>query len=160
MLTTVPQQDTGNLDQPQIVGGFFLVTHQNRPALRKPAQRALHHPTPRRITFLAHLIELLFADAPDVWDVIAFFREFSRGSLVITFVQAQILRRALGGLWRSTTMASSVASRSLKSGTFAPAITTARGPPSASTKRERFTPFFPLSVGLGPIWSPQNGPCP
>src|SRR5215213_5109725 len=35
-------------------------------------------------------------------------------------------------------MASSVASRSLKSGTFAPAITTARGPPSASTKRERF----------------------
>src|SRR5215210_562204 len=99
VLTPVPQQDTGNLDQPQIVGGFFLVTHQNRPALRKPAQRALHHPTPRRITFLAHFIELLFADAPDVWDVIAFFREFSGGSLVIAFVQAQILRRALGGLW-------------------------------------------------------------
>jgi hypothetical protein len=29
----------------------------------------------------------------------AFFREFSGGSLVITFVHAQILRRALGGLW-------------------------------------------------------------
>src|SRR5215218_5319432 len=53
-------------------------------------------------------------------------------------------------------MASSVASSSLKSGTFAPAITAARGPPSASTRRERFTPFFPLSVGLGPIWSPKT----
>src|ERR671910_631055 len=57
-------------------------------------------------------------------------------------------------------MASSVASSSLKSGTFAPAITTARGPPSASTRRERFTPFFPLSVGLGPTRSPQKEPCP
>src|SRR5215212_7449726 len=82
MLTPVPQQDTGNLDQPQIVGGLFIVTHQNRPALRKPAQRALNHPTPRRITFLAHLIELLFADAPDMWDVIAFFHEFSTRLLV------------------------------------------------------------------------------
>src|SRR5215210_1212796 len=99
VLTPVPQQDTGNLDQPQIVGGSFLVTHQNRPALRKPAQRALHHPTPRRITFLAHLIELLFCDAPDVWDVVAFLREFSGDSLVITFVQPQVLRSALGRLW-------------------------------------------------------------
>jgi hypothetical protein len=85
VLTRVAQQDTGNLDQPQIVGGLLLLTHQNRPALRKPAQRALH-PTPRRITFLAHLIELLLADAPDVWDVIAFFGEFCGGSLLITFV--------------------------------------------------------------------------
>src|SRR5215217_4493573 len=53
-------------------------------------------------------------------------------------------------------MASSVASSSLKSGTVAPAIAAARGPPSASTRRERFTPFFPLSVGLGPIWSPKT----
>ena len=60
------------------------------------------------------------------------------------------------GSGRSTTMASSVASSSLKSATFAPAITTARGPPSASTKMERFTPFFPLSVGLGPTRSPKT----
>jgi hypothetical protein len=52
-------------------------------------------------------------------------------------------------------MASSVASKSLKSGTFAPAITTERGPPSASTSRERLTPFLALSVGLGPTRSPK-----
>src|SRR5215213_6921335 len=96
MLTTVPQQDAGHLDQPQVVGGLLLVAYQDGAALRQPAQRALHYPS------------------------------------------------------------SSWASSSLKSGTFAPAITAARGSPSASTRRERFTPFFPLSVGLGPIWSPQT----
>src|SRR5215213_10234769 len=52
-------------------------------------------------------------------------------------------------------MASSVASNSLKSGTFAPAITTERRPPSASTSRERLSPFLALSVGLGPTRSPK-----
>jgi hypothetical protein len=64
------------------------------------------------------------------------------------------------GSGRATTMASSVALSSLKSGTLAPAITTESGPPSASTSTERLTPFLALSVGLGPIWSPQNEPCP
>src|SRR5918994_976309 len=54
-------------------------------------------------------------------------------------------------------MASSVASSSLKSGMFAPPITTESGPPSASTRRERFTPFLHLSVGLAPTRSPQTG---
>src|SRR5215207_3180462 len=49
-----------------------------------------------------------------------------------------------------------VSSSSLKSGTLAPAITTESGPPSASTKIERLTPILALSVGLGPIWSPQG----
>src|SRR5215210_5547388 len=53
-------------------------------------------------------------------------------------------------------MASSVASKSLKSGTLAPAITTERGPPSASTRRERLTPTLALSVGLGPTRSPKT----
>ena len=35
-----------------------------------------------------------------------------------------------------------------------------RGPPEASTRRERFTPFLPLSVELAPTRSPQNGPFP
>src|SRR5690242_16185966 len=37
---------------------------------------------------------------------------------------------------------------------LATATTTASGPPSASTRRERFTPGLARSVGLGPIWSP------
>src|SRR5215217_6436417 len=57
-------------------------------------------------------------------------------------------------------MASSVASKSLKSGTLAPAITTERGPPVASTRIERLTPTLALSVGLGPTRYPQNVPCP
>src|SRR5215217_3406035 len=57
-------------------------------------------------------------------------------------------------------MASSVASRSLKSGTLAPETTTESGPPSASTRTERLTPFLALSVGLGPMRSPQNEPYP
>src|SRR5579859_1291522 len=52
-------------------------------------------------------------------------------------------------------MASSVAASSLVSWTLAPAITTPSGPPAASTKRLRFTPRLPRSVGLGPMRSPQ-----
>jgi hypothetical protein len=40
--------------------------------------------------------------------------------------------------------------------TFAAPTTTANGPPSASTKRLRFTPFLPLSVGFEPMRSPQK----
>src|SRR4051812_24775167 len=57
-------------------------------------------------------------------------------------------------------MVSSVASKSLKSGTFAPAIISESGPPSASTRIERLTPFLARSVGFGPKRSPQNAPCP
>ena len=48
------------------------------------------------------------------------------------------------GSGRSMTMASSVASKSLKSGTFAPAMTAESGPPSASTRIERLTPTLAL----------------
>src|SRR5215217_4209497 len=66
VLTTVPQQDRGDLDESQIVEGLFLVTHQNRPALGKPAQRPFHYPSPRRITLLPSAIFLLLADAPSL----------------------------------------------------------------------------------------------
>ena len=64
------------------------------------------------------------------------------------------------GCGRSTTMASRVASNSLASCTFAPATTMLKGPPSPSTRRLRLVPALPRSVGLGPIRSPQNVPCP
>ena len=35
-----------------------------------------------------------------------------------------------------------------------------KGPPSPSTRRLRLVPALPRSVGLGPIRSPQNVPCP
>ena len=48
----------------------------------------------------------------------------------------------------------------LASCTFAPATTMLKGPPSPSTRRLRLVPALPRSVGLGPIRSPQNVPCP
>src|SRR5215204_1303408 len=61
------------------------------------------------------------------------------------------------GLACSTTTASSVAAKSFASWTLAPATTTESGPPPASTKMLLFTPFFALSVGLGPMRSPKMG---
>src|SRR5215216_7042043 len=72
MLTAVPQQDAGYLDEPQVVGGLLLIAHQDRSALREPAQRPLHHPPPRRVALLARgVVELLLADPADVRNVAA-----------------------------------------------------------------------------------------
>src|SRR5215208_226233 len=99
MLTTVPQQDTGDLDQPQIVGGLLLVAHQNGAAFREPAQCALHHPSPRRVTLLPGAIFLLLADAPYVGGVAAGLHcLLDLRSLVVALVQAQMLGRPLRGL--------------------------------------------------------------
>src|SRR5215216_912803 len=99
MLTTVPQQDTGDLDQPQVVGGLLLVAHQNGAAFREPAQCALHHPSPRRVTLLPGAIFLLLADAPYVGGVAAgLHRLLDLRSLVVALVQAQMLGRPLRGL--------------------------------------------------------------
>src|SRR5829696_2481245 len=59
MLTTVPQQDAGDLNQPQIVGGLLLVAYQDGAALRQPAQRTLHYPSSSWITLLSLQVFLL-----------------------------------------------------------------------------------------------------
>src|SRR5215203_3084466 len=86
MLTPIPQQDAGHLDQPQVVGSLLVVTHQYGPAFRQPAQCTFHHPTPRRIAFHTRIIEFLFDDLP-------------RWRFVVALVQAQVLitRRLFGG---------------------------------------------------------------
>src|SRR5581483_7838925 len=61
------------------------------------------------------------------------------------------------GSGRSRATASMVSASSWASGTLAPAITIASGPPSASTSRLCFTPGLPRSVGLGPRSSSQAG---
>src|SRR4051812_47223223 len=99
MVAPIPQQDAGHLDQPQVVRGLLLVAHQDGSALREPAQSSLHHPSPRRIAFLARIVFLLLADTPDVRDVAVTLEHFPSRSLVVTLVQAQVLRRLLGGLW-------------------------------------------------------------
>src|SRR4051795_10145514 len=60
------------------------------------------------------------------------------------------------GSGRSTTIASIVAFNSFCSTTFAPAITTPRGPPSPSVSRLFLVPFLPRSVGFLPVFFPPE----
>src|SRR3954454_14380562 len=97
MLTTVPQQDAGDLDQPQIVGGLLLVAYQDGAALRQPAQRALHYPSSRRITLVPFRVLLLFPDASDMRLVVVALHHFPSGLFVVALAQTQMLRSLLGG---------------------------------------------------------------
>src|SRR5829696_1080527 len=162
MLTTVPQQDTGDLDQPQVVGGLLLVAHQNGAAFREPAQCALHHPSPRRVTLLPGAIFLLLADAPYVGGVAAGLHRLLDllRSLVVALVQAQMLGRPLRGLGALDHHGVERGFEQLEVRYVRPGHYDSQRPSPASTSRERFTPFLPLSVGLGPTRSPQNAPCP
>src|SRR5215218_8707501 len=97
MLTTVPQQDTGHLDQPQVVGGLLLVAYQDGAALRQPAQRALHYPSSSWITLLCLRVLLLFSDASDMRLVVVALHDFPSGLFIVALIQAQMLRSLLGG---------------------------------------------------------------
>src|SRR5215203_3699091 len=97
MLTTVPQQDAGDLDQPQIVGSLLLVAYQDGAALRQPAQRPLHYPSSSRITLVSLKVLLLFSDASDMRLVVVALHHFPSGLFVVALVQAQMLRSLLGG---------------------------------------------------------------
>src|SRR4051812_43016171 len=165
MPTVVPEQYTGHFDQPQVVGGFLLVAHQDRSALRQPAQRALHYPPPppRRVALLCRAgLKLLLADPADVRHVLPIPHLLPGRLVVVGLLQAQVLqelpRSASGTLEHDGIESRGQSSPSSR--TFAPATTTASAPPSASTSKERFTPFLALSVGLGAMRSSQNGPCP
>src|ERR687892_1124212 len=98
MLTTVPQQDAGDLNQPQVVGGLLLVAYQDGAALRQPAQRALHYPSSSWITLLSLRVLLLFSDASDMRLVVVALHHFPSGLFVVAFIQTQMLLRLLGGL--------------------------------------------------------------
>jgi hypothetical protein len=92
MLTTVPQQNTGDLDESQIIDGLLLVAYQDRAAFRKPAQSTLHHPSPRRVSLLARPVELLLADAPYVGSVATgLHRLLDDLPLVIALIQTQMM---------------------------------------------------------------------
>ena len=82
------------------------------------------------------------------------------GLVVVALVQAEVLR-IVGlrfGPLQHDRLDGPV--RSWASGTLAPAIVIASGPPSFSTRRLFFTPLLARSVGLGPTRPPLFGPCP
>src|SRR5271166_4580209 len=76
------KQTAGELDQAQVVLPMLVVTDQDRPALRQPCQRPLHHPAPCLATPGKPLLPAVLTDRPDVADV--------------PLVQAQVLLDLLG----------------------------------------------------------------
>src|SRR5919107_1500044 len=98
MLTRVPQQDASNLNYPQVVGGLLLAAYQDGAALRQPAQRAFHYPSPCRITLLPLQVLLLFSEASDMRLVVVALHHFPSGLFIVAFIQTQMLLRLLGGL--------------------------------------------------------------
>src|SRR5215204_2561807 len=125
MLTTVPQQDAGHLDQPQVVGGLLLVS-----------------------------------DASDMRLVVVALHDFPSGLFIVALIQAQMLRSLLGGFGTLHHHGVERGFEQLEVRYVRSGYHRCQRFSVGSTRRERFTPFFPLSVGLGPIWSPQNEPCP
>ena len=156
---TVPRQDTGHLDQPQVVGGL---SYKDRMA--RHFEKASPACAPPPIASPDNVSLLPNPSSPRRW---AGVEGCSRGAppppeLVACRSPCRSGLRSLLGAFEepSTTIASMMSSSSLKSGMLAPAITTESGPPSASTKIERLTPSLALSVGLGPICNPKTGLAP
>src|SRR5215213_3555413 len=148
MLTTVPQQDAGHLDQPQVVGGLLLVAYQDGAALRQPAQRALHYPSSSWITLLSLRVLLLFSDASDMRLVVVALHDFPSGLFIVALIKAQMLRSLLGGFEQLEV-------RYVRSGYH---------------RCQRFSvglhekgalhPILPPISGIGAYLVPQNEPCP
>src|SRR5918995_5426209 len=98
MLTPVPQQDAGDLNQPQIVGGLLLVAYQDGAALRQPAQRALHYPSSSWITLLSLRVFLHFSNASDMRLVVVALHHFPSGLFVVALIQ-RMKARANSSTW-------------------------------------------------------------
>lgn len=72
---------------------FLFVANEDAPALAQPGQRALDHPTPSRMTLSTAGIEFLLTDARDVRCVLVIGRRLTPGGIVVSLVEAQVLRR-------------------------------------------------------------------
>src|SRR5271157_5726698 len=94
--SSIPKQTAGELDQAQVVLPMLVVTDQDRPALRQPCQRPLHHPAPCLATPGKPLLPAVLTDRPDVADVPFLLGHLMPGGIVVPLVQAQVLLDLLG----------------------------------------------------------------
>ena len=114
-------------------------------------RRAGYRLTPRGV-------QLLLADASGAPN--SRFRRQPHGRrIVIPFVQTQVLGFLLGGLWSFDHNGVQGPPRAWHRARLLPQRTMGKGPPSPLGGL-RLVPALPRSVGLGPIRSPQNVPCP
>src|SRR5437588_10453285 len=91
-MSTIPEQRTSQLDQPQVVLRLLVIAHPYRSTLRQPPQCPLHHPAPRRVLFFLMLIKFLFADSSHVARVAMLLDRRLAGRMVVSFIQTQVLR--------------------------------------------------------------------
>src|SRR5215208_1805236 len=161
MLTTVPQQDASDLNQPQVVGGLLLVAHQDGAALRQPAQRALHYPTPRRITLLPLQVLLLFSDASDMRLVVVALHHFPSGLFVVAFIQTQMLWSLLGGFGTLHHDGLERGFEQLEVGYVRPGYYHRKRSSVGLDEKGALHPLLASISGIGAyLVPPRNGPCP
>ena len=162
-MTAVPDEGTSQLNQAQVIGRLLVVAHQYRPALGQPAQGAFHDPTPGLASLLpdwssfSSPMRRIWGRYPNaataLWPV-GLSYPLSRHRFWAVSSRNGGLSDLDSG--RATTTLSKVRCNSFVSWTLAPATTTLRGPPSASTKTLFLLPALPRSVGLGPMAPPKT----
>src|SRR5215212_9862819 len=161
MLTTVPQQDAGNLNQPQVVGGLLLVAYQDGAALRQPAQRALYYPSSSRITLLSLQVLLLFSNASDMRLVVVALHHFPSGlCLFVALVQTQMLRSLLGGFGTLHHDGIERGFEQLEVGYIRSGYHHRHSSSVGLEEKGALHPILPSISGIGAYLVPQNEPCP
>src|SRR5215218_618830 len=160
MLTPVPQQDAGDLDQPQVVGSLLLVAYQDGAALRQPAQRALHYPSSSRITLVPFQVLLLFPDASDMRPVVVALRHFPSRLFIVALVQTQILRSLLGGFGTRHHDGLERGFEQLEVGYVRPGYHHRKRSSVGLHQKGELHTLLTSIGGIGAYEVPQNEPCP
>ena len=97
-LATEPQECARKLQQSDVVRRLFVVAYQNSTALGEPCYSPFHNPPARRIPLAPRTVQLLLADASDVWPIAVSGDGSTTRRIVIPLVQAQVLWVILGEL--------------------------------------------------------------
>ena len=97
-LATEPQECARKLQQSDVVRRLFVVAYQNSTALGEPCYSPFHNPPARRISLAPRTVQLLLADASDVWPIAVSGDGSTTRRIVIPLVQAQVLWVILGEL--------------------------------------------------------------
>ena len=91
-----PQESTGELDQAEVIECVLVIANEDCTALGQPAQSALHNPAAWPVLVLPTRDGFFLTDFADVRGITVLGCGLSARRVVVSLVQAQVLRRALG----------------------------------------------------------------
>jgi len=106
------------------------------------------------------LVQLFFTNAAHMPSIVMLLYRRCAGWVVIAFIQTQVLRLRLGHFGSIYNDGFNRFVQQFRIMDIGPCDDIDNGPPSRSVKMLFFEPFLPRSVGLAPISSPPNEPCP